>query len=81
MFQKSQIHRDKVQLNEIDLIDISAYETLLICRQWSYIFNSIISFIWLTRECIEFSDTEKIEILFKPKTYFFGDMSEWHKSK
>ena len=56
------IHQEK-KFNWIK--KILAYE-IFICRQWNNLFNSMISFIWMTTVSMKFSDIESIKILFKP---------------
>ena len=42
------------------------YLGLFIGRQWNNLFNSMISFIWMTTESIKFSEIESVKILFVP---------------
>ena len=39
---------------------------IFIFREWNNLFDSMISFIWMTAESMKFSDIESINILFEP---------------
>ena len=60
------LHREK-KFNWIK--EILAYE-IFICRQWNNLFDSMISFIWMTTVSMKYGNIELIKILFKPSNVF-----------
>ena len=59
----ARVHREK-KFNWIK--EMLAYE-IFICRQWNNLFDSMISFIWMSTVSMKFGNIESIKILFEPR--------------